>query len=81
MVAELISDRGPNEVTPVRVEPLLHQEIDPTQIHVPKVDRDLFIVGRLVANMCDIADLRSSICMDGIWMLFHLLQGQKCGNG
>ena len=42
---ELVADRRPDEVGPVGEEPLLHQEVDPAEVDVAEVDRDLLAVG------------------------------------
>ena len=68
---ELIADRRPDEIRAVRIEPVLHHQIDVAQIDVAKVDRDFFGFRRLRPQFVDICGHVShplTICMDGIWM-------------
>ena len=45
MALELVPDRRPDEIGPVRIETFLHHEIDVTEIDIAKVDRDLLGIG------------------------------------
>ena len=51
---ELVADRRPDEIRPVRVKPFLHHEIDVTEVDITKVDRDLLGVGSLGAQLAHI---------------------------
>jgi hypothetical protein len=48
---ELVADRRPDEIRPVRIEPLLHHQIDLTEVDIAKVDRDFLGVGDLWAQL------------------------------
>jgi hypothetical protein len=37
---ELVADRRPDEIGPVRIESFLHHQIDLTEVDIAKVDRD-----------------------------------------
>jgi hypothetical protein len=41
---ELIANCGSNEIGPVRVETLLHHEVDLPEVNVTEIDRDLLAV-------------------------------------
>ena len=43
---ELVADGGANEIAAVGVEPLLHHEVDLSEIDEAEVDGQLFAVGR-----------------------------------
>jgi hypothetical protein len=40
--AELITDRGSDEIGPIRIESLLDHQVDVPEVDVAEVDRDLF---------------------------------------
>jgi hypothetical protein len=48
---ELTADCGPNEIGPVRVETFLHHEVDLPEVDVTEIDRDLFAVSGLWAEL------------------------------
>src|SRR6202040_1919667 len=48
---ELIADCGSNEIGPVRVETLLHHEVNLPEVDVAEVDRDLLAVTGLWAEL------------------------------
>ena len=51
MPLDLVANGGADEVGAIGVEPLLHQEIDVTQVDITEVDRDLLGVARLAAEL------------------------------
>ena len=74
MGRELAADRRADEVGAVRVEALLDEQVDPPQIHVAEVDRDL--LGVAAAKHPDVvAHHPLAIHVDGIWMLQLRRQG------
>ena len=46
MPVELVADGRADEVATVGVEALLHQEVDPAEIDIAEIERDLLAVGR-----------------------------------
>ena len=69
-VAELIADRGADEVGAVGVEALAHQQIDMAKIDVSEIDRDFLGLWRLFSQFVDVPHSHpSTICLDGIWMV------------
>src|ERR1700756_2695889 len=69
---ELIAYCGSNEIGPVRVETLLHHEVDLTEVNVTEIDRDLLAVSRFWAELMHIrshVDHPFAIYLDGIWMV------------
>ena len=42
---ELVADGRPDEIRAVRIEPLLHHQIDVTEVDIAKVDRALLGIG------------------------------------
>jgi hypothetical protein len=48
---EQTADCGPNEVGPVRIETFLHHEVDLPEVDVAEIDRDLFAVSGLWAEL------------------------------
>src|ERR1700756_3842668 len=59
---ELISDRRPNEVGSIGVEPLLHQQIDVAEIDVAEIDRDLLAVACSRPKFPNIIGHAPSVC-------------------
>jgi hypothetical protein len=59
MAAELVADRRPDEIRPVRVETLLHEEVDPPEIDIAEVDRDLLALGHPLPQLTHI------VCHEG----------------
>src|ERR1700722_2390256 len=51
MTFELVSDGRPDEIGPVRIEPLLHHQIDLTEVDIAEVDRDFLGVGGFRAQL------------------------------
>jgi hypothetical protein len=51
MTFELVSDGRPDEIGPVRIEPLLHHQIDLTEVDIAEVDRDFLGVGAFRAQL------------------------------
>src|SRR5260370_42537478 len=79
---ELVPDGRPDEIRPVRIEPLLHHEIDVAEVDIAKVARDLLGVGGLGSQSAHI--IRHEIThlyhplgwsMDVKWMLRSSFQG------
>jgi hypothetical protein len=67
---ELVSDGCADEVGPVGVETLLHEEIDMAQVDIAKVDRDLLAVRCLRSKFMHIACHiypPATISLDGKW--------------
>jgi hypothetical protein len=79
MPLDLIADRRADEVRPVGIEAVLHQQIDVTEIDVAEIDRDLLGLAYLRPKFLDvISHLNPTICMDGIWLEKHAVQdGQR----
>ena len=75
MAFELVADRRPDEIRPVRIEPFLHHEIDVTEVDIAKVDRDLLGIGGLKSLLAHIVGPKyhSNIQWDGIWMSYGRL--------
>src|SRR5690606_41381387 len=59
MPLELVADRRADKVGPVRVEPLLHHQVDLAEVDVAEIDRDLLGVGRISYHLMDVACLWS----------------------
>ena len=55
MTFELVADGGPDKIGAVRVEPFLNHQVDLTEIDKTKIDRDLFGIGRLRADLANVA--------------------------
>ena len=79
---ELIPDRRPDEIRPVRIEPLLHHEIDVTEVDIAKVDRDLLGVGGPGSQLAHIISHESTHFnhpmgwyADVTWMFMSQFQG------
>ena len=79
---ELVADGRPDEIGTVGIEPLLHHQIDVTEVDVAKVDRDLlgfrgpgsqftYIAGH--GNIPFAIQLDGN--QDGIWMFIRGFQG------
>ena len=75
---ELIADRRPDEIRAVRVEPVLHHQIDVAQVDEAEINSDLFGFRRLRPQYLNVRGHNSrhplTICMDGIWMAHYPLQ-------
>jgi hypothetical protein len=72
---ELIANCGSNEIGPVRVETLLHHQIDLPEVNVTEIDRDLLAVSRFGAKLMHIRNHAfhpATISWDGIWMVMAL---------
>src|ERR671919_1841202 len=73
MPLELVADGGADEVGAVRVEPLLHHQVDVAEVDVAEVDRDLFALAGLGSQLMHVACHASyhpqNIHLDGIWRL------------
>ena len=69
---ELIADRRSDEIGAVRIESVLHHQIDVAQVDIAKIDRDFFGFSGLRSEFADISGHGHfhpyTICMDGIWM-------------
>src|ERR1700751_996431 len=78
---ELIANCGSNEIGPVRVETLLHHEVDLTEVNVTEIDRDLLAVGSFWAELMhnrSHVHRPNAIYMDGTWMVAtHCARGQS----
>jgi hypothetical protein len=75
---ELIANCGSNEIGPVRVETLLHHEIDLPEVNMTEIDCDLLAVSRFWAELMHIRNHACHPCtihMAGIWMVRTLAQG------
>ena len=48
---ELIANCRANEIGTVRVEPLLHHEIDVTEVDITQIDRDFFGIGEALVGV------------------------------
>src|SRR3954454_6774371 len=68
MPLDLVSDGGADEVGAVGVEPLLHQKVDMPEIDVAEVDRDLFGVASLGAELVDVVG-HLTILLPSNWMV------------
>ena len=60
---ELVTYCGSNEIGPVRVEAVLHHQIDVAKINEAEVDRDLLGVARLCSQLTYIFRHLYAICM------------------
>src|SRR5215212_4042641 len=70
MAIELVTDGRSDEVGAVRVEPVLHHQIDMAEINVAEIDRDLLTIRRLGAKLAHIVSHSAhplTIWLDGIW--------------
>jgi hypothetical protein len=65
---ELIADCGSNEIGPVRVETLLHHEVDLPEVDVTEIDRDLLAVG-LWAELMYLGH-NIAIRYPSVWMVY-----------
>src|SRR5271157_576198 len=62
MPVELVADGRADEIGPVRVETVLHQQIDMTEIDIAEIDRDLLAIrpsGPKVMNVVGHATISS----------------------
>lgn len=69
---ELVSNGCPDEVGPVGVEALLHEEIDMSQVDLAQIDRDLLAIRSPWSKFVHVGRHSRpplAICMDGIWMV------------
>jgi hypothetical protein len=77
---ELIANCGSNEIGPVRVETLLHHEVDLPEVNVTEIDRDLLAVSRFWAELMHNRSHvyhPNAIYLDGRWMVAtHCARGQ-----
>ena len=67
---ELIADCGSNEIGPVRVETLLHHEVDLPEVDVAEVDRDLLAVTGLCAELLYDLGHAIAIPVPSNWMVY-----------
>jgi hypothetical protein len=75
---ELIADRCSDEVGAVGIKPLLHQEVDVTEIDIAEIDRDLLAISHFRPKLMYLAGHfyhPYTIHMDGIWRKQSGLQG------
>src|SRR5271169_2383002 len=80
MAVKLVANGCPDKVRTIGIEPLLHEEIDMTEVDVAEVDGDLLAIGRLRSKLTYVASHQFhplSICMDGIWRRLIQLQAAK----
>jgi hypothetical protein len=77
MRRELVADRGPDEIAAIRVEALLHHQVDAAEVDVAEVDGDLLrLDGSLPEGPHVVLQLiHLAICQDGIWMAYGWTQG------
>ena len=75
LAVQLVADRRPDEVGPVREEAFLDQQIDPSKIDIAKVDRNLLAVGNAPPQLHHFFRHRLfSIRVDGIWKAYGRIQ-------
>src|ERR671911_1160275 len=55
MSLELVTDRGADKVGPVRIESLLHHQVDVAEVDIAEVDRDLLGVAGPSSQLMDVA--------------------------
>lgn len=67
---ELVADRRPDEIGPVRIEPFLHHQVDLTEIDIAKVDRDFLGVGHSWARLRHVTGHNVNPILPSIWMLY-----------
>src|SRR4051794_34654237 len=82
---ELVADGGADQVGAVRVEAFLDQQVDPAEVDVAEVDRDLLAVGRLRPQLLDVAGHLWIIPLPSVWMVkwdrpraFQAAPAQRC---
>src|SRR5579883_60034 len=66
---ELVADRGANEIGPVGIEALAHQQIDLAEVDVADVDRDLLAVAGLRPQLPHVVGHPATILMPSSWMV------------
>ena len=66
--AELVADRGADEIAAVRVKAFLHEKIDMPEVDIAEIDRDFLALASSVAEPVYFSHHPFSICLDGIWM-------------
>src|ERR1700760_2098402 len=81
---ELIADGRPDEIRAVGIKPLLHHEIDLTEVDIAKVDRDLLVVRDPGAEFTNMVvhqeapfDHPSGWLTDVMWMFAWAFQGEE----
>src|SRR5690348_15308656 len=67
---ELVADRRPDEIRPVRIEPFLHHQIDLTEVDIAKVDRDFLGIWDLWAQLAHIVSHNIHSILPSIWMVY-----------
>src|SRR5271170_855473 len=77
MAVKLVTNRCPDKVRTIGIEPFLHEEVDVTKVDVAEVNGDLLTFARLrseVAHVVSHLFHPCAICRDGIWRRLTQLQ-------
>src|SRR5271165_1725395 len=69
MPLKLVADGGADEVGPVRVETVLHQQIDMTEINIAEIDRDLLAIRPFGPKLVNVLG-HASISLPSMWMVY-----------
>src|SRR3546814_5114940 len=59
---------GSDQVAAVRIEALLHQQVDVAEVDEAEIDRDLLIVASLRAQFMDVSSHLRGILLPSTWM-------------
>lgn len=70
MTIELVPDCRSDEIRSVRVEPLLHHQLDVTEVDVAKVERDFLGIRPFGAQFCYVSGHLKTIYFPSIGMVY-----------
>jgi hypothetical protein len=71
LVVKLVANGCPDKVGTIRIEPLLHEEVDMTKVNLAEIDGDLLTIVRPGAKLTHIVCHPHTICIPSKQMVYY----------
>src|SRR6516164_10464361 len=70
LAVKLVANGRPDKVGTIRIEPLLHEEVDMTKVNVAEIDGNLLTVARPGSKLAHIVDHPYTFHIPSTWMVY-----------